>query len=74
MQYLLTEEELKQLKRYDPNNLYNRLVTVLVNINTTHLRQDEKLKMFEALAVDVGDRAQDGYEEAMLDAWQSHFQ
>jgi hypothetical protein len=73
MQYLLTEEELKQLKRYDPNNLYNRLVTVLVSINSSHLNKEEKLKMYNTLAVDVGDRAQDGYEEAMLDAWESHF-
>lgn len=73
MQYLLSEEEFKQLKKYDPNNLYNRLVDILNSINSVHLSRDEKLKMYEQLSIDVAERAQDGNEEAMLYAWQSHF-
>lgn len=73
MQYLLTQEELNALKKYDPNNLYNRLVEILGCIDAVHCTPDERLKTFRALAVDVVSRAQDGNEEAMLYAWQSHF-
>lgn len=66
MQYILSEQELKELKQVDPN--FHYLHDVLSSISQ-EIKRDIRLALYDRLVQDLDQSEQMGITQAMLDAW-----
>jgi len=69
MQYLLSEQEYKDLQRKDSK--FDQLTMILHKIDEDLCNDKDKLQLFRQLVNDLGYSSQDGTTDAILFAWEN---
>jgi hypothetical protein len=69
MQYLLSEQEYKDLQRKDSK--FDQLTMLLHKISEDLCNDKDKLKLFRQLVDDLDYSSQDGTTDAILFAWEN---